>query len=332
MSVVLITGSSGFVGRNLSKHLKNNQFDVIGLDYQADFPELNKENVTSWLSDSGLDGFIKYRLGSYEREEVKTSVLEKLQGVQVIVHLASQSHVDRSISSPKYFIDDNVGGTIELFEMARHLPNLEKIILFSTDETVACIEEGSAKEDSVFHCGSVYSASKGAQELIAQAYVKTHNLPIVTTRCVNIFGPHQHIEKLIPKIIWSAINEVKVPIYGSGSQTREWVHVDHVCDVINWLALNTITPDGKTLHICGTKEISNIVLAQLILGKLGKTDLFEYVGDRLGHDSRYSLHPGDAHLIWDMPKYPGNFIQDLDNTIDWYIKNLKKEVSWTSEV
>ena len=168
------------------------------------------------------------------------------------------------------------------------------------------------------NCGSVYSASKGAQELLAQAYIKTYNLPIFPTRCVNIFGPYQATEKLIPKIISSCMEDKKIPIYGSGYQTREWVHVDHVCEVISWLLMNSIIPHGTALHITGTKEIPNIFLANYISSLFGKTHLIEHVTDRLGHDERYALGKGDAEILWDMPTYKNRFSEDLLKTIDWY--------------
>lgn len=324
---VLVTGSSGFIGRHLTRHLKKNQFTVLGLDYQAaddgafwnkdSLP--SKEQVCTWLESFGLDGFIKYRLGSYENDSVRESVLEKLQGVQVIVHLASQSHVDRSIKSPRQFVDDNVNGTLELYELARLLPNLLKIIQFSTDEVVACIDEGSAKEKDIFRCGSVYSATKGAQELLAQAYVKTYRLPIIISRCVNVFGPEQSLEKFIPTIASKIISGEEIPVYGSGYQTREWVYVDHVVECVNWMALNSYIPDGTILHITGTKEIPNLVMIEAIKGILGKDAKVSHVQDRPGHDVRYSLDAGDSHIVWDMPKYGGNFIEDLKTTLSWYI-------------
>jgi len=319
--VVLVTGSSGFVGKNLTKKLKNLGWSVIGLDFISSLPiegMPTQEQVKSWLDEFGIDGFIKYRLGSYESEQVTSSIMEKLNGVTHVVHLASQSHVDRSIQSPNQFIQDNVSGTLELFEMCRHLPNLQKIILFGTDEVVACLESGEADEKTLMNCGSVYSASKGAQELLAQAYIKTYNLPIYTTRCVNIFGQYQATEKLIPKIISSCLEDKKIPIYGSGYQTREWVHVDHVCEVTSWLLMNSIIPHGTTLHITGTKEIPNIFLANYIASVFGKTNLIEHVADRLGHDERYALGKGDAEILWDMPIYKDKFVDDLKRTIDWY--------------
>jgi len=319
--VVLITGSSGFVGKNLTKKLKNLGWSVIGMDY-VDYLPLNvvptQEQVKLWLDEFGMDGFIKYRLGSYESKQITDAILEKLNGVTHIVHLASQSHVDRSIQSPNQFILDNVSGTLELFELSRNLPNLKEIILFGTDEVVACLEDGEATEKSLMNCGSVYSASKGAQELLAQSYIKMYNLPIHITRCVNIFGPYQAEEKFIPKIISSCIKDEKIPIYGSGYQTREWVHVEHVCEVISWLLMNSIVPHGTILHITGTKEISNIFLANYIASTFSKSQLIEHVADRVGHDERYALGKGDSEILWDMPIYKNRFVNDLLETIKWY--------------
>lgn len=326
---VLVTGASGFVGRHTTRHLKKCGFNVIGLDFvypddrstfwtSANMP--TKEETVAWLESYGLDGFIKYRLGTYENAETMQAVLEKVQGVQIILHLAAQSHVDRSIKGPRTFIDDNVGGTVELFEMARHMPKLEKVILFGTDEVVACLDEGSADEKAIMYCGSVYSASKGAQELLAQAYIKTHGLPIITTRSVNIFGPEQADEKFIPTVIRNAMSGKGAPIYGNGFQSRQWVSVEHVCDFLNWIAVNTFVPHGTILHITGTPEIPNIFLAHTILSLMGKPNMIEHVEDRLGHDVRYSLARGEGSLIWDSPVYAHSecFMQDLKATVDWY--------------
>jgi len=326
---VLITGCSGFVGRHATRYFKKMGFNVLGLDYvyqddrsmfwtSKNMP--TKEETLAWLEHFGLDGFLKYRLGTYENPEVMQSVLEKCQGVEVIIHLAAQSHVDRSIKGPRTFIDDNVGGTVELFEMARDMPNLQKIILFGTDETVACLKEGSAEEKQIMNCGSVYSASKGAQELLAQAYINTHNLPITTTRSVNIFGAEQADEKFIPTVIRNAIQSKAVPIYGNGFQSRQWTSVEHVCDFLGWLSNNTFVPHGNTLHITGTPEIPNIILAHTILSLMNKPDLIAHIEDRKGHDVRYSLARGEGALVWDSPVYKHQecFMQDLKKTIHWY--------------
>lgn len=307
---VLITGASGFVGKNLVPYLHERHWDVITLDA-----------LPAPVGLSGFENHIQYRLGSYGELSAKSS--DVLSGVRVVIHLASQSHVDRSIDGPVPFIDDNVRGTLELFEFCRKL-DLEKIIHFSTDEVGACLQEGSFKEDYVFECGSVYSASKGAQELLVQAYIKTYDLPIVTTRCVNIFGPHQATEKLIPKTISSALGGLPVPVYGDGMQKRQWVHVDHVCEYVTAVAAGNYIPPKTVLHITGTREIHNVMLVQSILGLLGKpSELIKFVPDRLGHDVRYALGRTDkTNDFIDLEYKESSFFEDLKKTVNWYREAL----------
>lgn len=316
---VLITGSEGFVGRNLIPFLQERQIDCLGLDKDAPFP--SRPETT------------RYRLGSFSDDAER--IAKNLEDIDGIVHLASESHVDRSITGPKEFVDNNVGGTLELFEIARALQShkassglnpLQSILLFSTDEVGACLAEGSFYETNNFHCGSVYSASKGAQELLAQAYIKTYSLPIITSRCVNIFGPHQWDEKFIPTICRSAIEGKPIPIYGSGMQQRQWVPVDHVCEFINFIVASTFIPPGTILHCTGTREIYNISLARTILNILGASgDLIEHVKDRLGHDQRYSLGRGDATEHFGTPEYDTTkFDRDLIKTVEHYRERYAK--------
>lgn len=301
-----MTGASGFVGQNLVPYLVERQWDVVTLD-MAPAPE-------------GLAGFekhIKYQLGSYN------GLLPKdLEGVQVVIHLASQSHVDRSITGPVAFIDDNVKGTLELFELCRKLPGLDKIVHFSTDEVGACLETGSFEENYTFDCGSVYSASKGAQELLVQAYIKTHNLPIITTRCVNIFGPRQAEEKFIPKVIRSALSGQVVPVYGSGMQKRQWVHVEHVCEYVTIVASANYIPPRTVLHITGTSEYPNILIAHTVLSLLNApASLIKHVEDRLGHDVRYALgRTADTDDFIDLKYREEQFLDDLRKTVGWYVE------------
>lgn len=292
---VLVTGSQGFVGQNLLPYLKERHLDVVGLDKEA-----------------GAD--IQYCLGSFG------TINHDLSEIETVIHLASESHVDRSISNPRPFIDHNVAGTLELFQICKDLPNIKSIILFSTDEVGACMEEGSMFEHFCFDVGSVYSATKGAQELLAQAYIKTFNLPVIITRCVNIFGSKQADEKLIPTICRHAIRDLPVPIYGSGFQERQWVHVDHVCDYLNYLCVSPFVPPKTVLHITGTRGIYNTMLARAILNLLGKpSSLISHVEDRKGHDARYSL--GRSHKTDDFgcPEYDERlFMSDLEKTVSYY--------------
>ncbi len=301
---ILVTGSSGFVGKNLCPHLAKNGFTVYGLDYEES-PDFQ-----------GAE-FFQYRLGSQMFDLLRTWMTEKK--ITTVIHLASESHVDRSIAGPMPFVTNNVAGTLELFEACR-LAVTEKVILFSTDEVGACLEEGSYTEHGMpFKCGSVYSATKAAQEVLAQAYSKTYNMEIITTRCVNIFGPHQRAEKFIPKVIKNALDSKPIPIYGAGMQLRQWVSVQHVCDVLNFLAASSHIPGDAVLHITGTREIPNIVLAHTLLSILGVPGIIEHVEDRLGHDERYALARTAHTEAFGLPLYDtSEFMSDLKKTVDYY--------------
>lgn len=302
---VLVTGSSGFIGKNLVEHLEKNQITVACLDKDVFHHHENH---------------INYRLGSYQRD--LSSMLHDLQ-LDAIIHLASESHVDRSITGPREFAENNFLGTLELFEAVRILKTEIPVILFSTDEVGACLETGSYPErGKPFKIGSVYSATKGAQELLAQAYSNTHGLSLITTRCVNVFGPQQSDEKFIPTVVKKALTDQKIPIYGSGMQLRQWVSVQHVCQFLNELVVSTCIPPDSVLHITGTHEVPNILMAHTILNFLNKpSSLIQHVEDRLGHDVRYSLARTDDTDVFGFKVYDqDDFMQDLHDTVLFYAK------------
>lgn len=304
---VLVTGSSGFIGKNLVEHLEKNQLTVACLDKEIFHHHENH---------------INYRLGSYQQDLKFT--LEKL-GVQCVIHLASESHVDRSITGPKEFVDNNVTGTLELMDAMKGM-NIP-LILFSTDEVGACLIEGSFKEKGQpYKIGSVYSATKAAQELLAQAYSNTFGLHVITTRCVNVFGPHQADEKFIPTVVRKAMNDESIPIYGSGMQMRQWVSVSHVCQFLNELAVSTCIPPDSVLHITGTHEFPNVLMAHTILNLLNKpSSLIHSVADRLGHDVRYALGRTEHTDVFGLGEYESDkFMDDLKETVVWYAKKHLK--------
>lgn len=314
MGKVLITGCSGFIGQNLTHFLIRQGFEVIGID-QNPYPFFKNDFH-----------FFQYRLGNYDSQFWQKQEFKK---VSLWVHLASESHVDRSISSPQLFVDNNIHGTLELFDQAKNFP-LEKLILFSTDEVGACLKEGSFYEKGQpYNTGSVYSVTKATQELLAQSYCKKYQIPIYTTRCVNVFGPHQAKEKLIPTIISHALQKMKIPVYGHGMQKRQWCYVDSVCEFLNQLLVSNHIPPETILHMTGTNEIPNLVLIHVILSLLKKNHLLDteisHVKDRLGHDERYSL--GLSHLTedFDLTQYDETqFISDLTKTVEWYLN--QKEI------
>lgn len=315
---VLVTGSSGFIGSRLVPYLQASAFEVVCLD---------KALTTNVTAESLL-----YRLGSYDMEPVELAGNLKNLGVTAIINLAAESHVDRSITGPRTFVDNNVLGCLELLEVARHL-RPEIFLQFSTDEVGACLDVGEMMENAQFKTGSVYSATKAAQENLCQAFAKTHGVPVVTTRCVNIFGQGQAAEKFIPMICHKVMEGKPIPIYADGYQERQWAHVDHVCEFVRDIVASTFVPPGSTLHITGTKEIPNIVMAQLIAGLLGKPNHpMEHVPDRPGHDTRYALGSEVAeHFGFKQYEEKKTFLADLRQTVDWYRDMLSKPATHAVE-
>lgn len=298
---ILVTGSSGFVGKNLVPHLKANHFDVLTLDA---------------VSNDLFETNFEYKLGTFS--PITMEMIEK-SGAQSIIHLAAQSHVDRAISGPRKFVDDNVNGTIELFEVARKM-ELQNIILFSTDEVGGSVEEGSFFENDPMKPENTYAATKAMQEHLAQSYVKAYDLPIVITRCANIFGKHQADEKFMPTVIRNALADKPIPVYGNGKQIREWVPVEFVCEFIHFLAQASFVPPMSRLHITSSETgIQNLHLVYMVLAILGKpTSLVSFVSDRPGHDVRYSLGRSNATDMYGLPNNERNFMKDLEETINWY--------------
>lgn len=313
---VLVTGARGFVGRNLCEYLEKVGIEVVALDMEFKCL-LTGKNIKDQFKNP-----IEYHLGSYWGMSSEEEAL--VESCDVIVHLASSSHVDNSIYGPRTFTDLNITGTLELYEICKNIKKAgrkQTIIQFSTDEVVSCLPDRyQAFEDARFKCGSVYSATKAAQELLAQAYIKTWGLEIITTRCVNIFGKHQAYEKLIPKSIKAILTGESVPVYGHGYQERQWVHVDHVCEFLNEIIVATFIPPGSILHITGTKEIPNLMMLQLLSHHCEQPLKMESVKDRLGHDERYALHKSSATSDFIQLDYENKktFLEDIKKTVQWY--------------
>jgi dTDP-glucose 4,6-dehydratase len=307
---VLVTGGAGFIGSNLVRFLiENTDWEVIVLDkltYAG-----NLENLR------GLEENPRFKFVRGDIVDRKV-VDECMKGVEIVFHLAAESHVDRSILKPQDFIVTNVLGTHVLLESALiHRPRL--FINVSTDEVYGSIEEGSFKEDSPLSPSSPYSASKASQDLLGQAYFKTYSLPVITTRCSNNYGEYQFPEKLIPLTITNLLEGKPVPVYGKGENIRDWIHVrDHV------KALYLISQRGKPgeiYNIAGKCERRNIDVVKKILKILGKDESFiKFVKDRPGHDFRYSMDTSkiEREIGWE-PEI--DFDRGLEMTVQWFIEN-----------
>lgn len=314
---LLVTGGAGFIGSNfvpyiLSKYL---DYEVVNLDALTYAGSL--ENLKE-VMDNPKHKFVRGRI-----EDGKL-VDELMEGIDVVINFAAESHVDRSILEPQIFIKTNVLGTQVLLDAAsRH-----KVKLFyqiSTDEVYGALELGSKErffEDSPPCPNSPYSASKASADLLVQAYHHTYGLPVVISRCSNNYGPKQHPEKFIPTVILNALQDKPIPIYGDGRNVRDWIHVLDHCRAIDLIMHKAKI--GEVYNIGANNEWANIKLASKILKIMGKPEtLLQFVQDRLGHDRRYAISSSklERELNW---KPIVSFDEGLTETIQWYCQNNKQ--------
>ena len=246
-------------------------------------------------------------------------VSELLKEVDAVVNFAAESHVDRSISGATDFVQTNIVGVQVMLDAIKASGRKIRFLQVSTDEVYGSIELGSWTEDWPLKPNSPYSASKAGGELLARSYNRTHNIDVVITRCSNNYGPHHFPEKLIPLFITNLIEGEKVPVYGTGENVRDWIHVDDHCRGIYSVLMNGRS--GEVYNIGGGRELTNNELTSLILEAMGADESsIEYVEDRKGHDFRYSL---DWTKINSELGYEPQvkFEEGLRETIQWYRDN-----------
>lgn len=310
---LLVCGGAGFIGSAfIRNHLKNKPRDVI-------------TNLDSLTIGSNIENLkeIENHLGyKFVKDDIKNSetVSKLAKESDVIVNFAAETHVDRSISNPKPFIETNILGTYSLLEAARKLDKL--FVHVSTDEIYGDAEnKESFTEGNNLKPSNPYSATKASADLLVNAYHRTYGIKCITTRCTNNFGPYQFPEKLIPKTIIRASKNLKVPLYDGGYQIRSWIYVlDHV------EAIESLMEKGKSgeiYNITAWNEISNKSIVDKVLQLMNKpSDLIENVRDRPGHDKRYSIDSSKIQRTtgW-KPRY--NFDQALKETVAWYQNNSK---------
>lgn len=309
----LICGGYGFIGSAfIRNHLENNPNDEI----------INIDNMSLGSNKANLD-MLKNANYRHEKGDISNlKLVEKLsKDVDVIINFAAETHVDRSISNPKPFIETNILGTYSLLEASK---NNEKLFVhISTDEIYGDLEREQKPFTELDNLkpSNPYSATKASADLLVQAYMRTYKNNCIITRCTNNFGPFQFPEKLIPKTIIRAHKNLKVPLYGDGNQVRSWIHViDHIRAVD--LLVHKGKP-GEIYNITAWNEISNIEIVEKILNKMEKPlDLIEFVNDRPGHDKRYSIDSTkiQKEIGWS-PTY--DFEKALNETVTWYQNNQK---------
>ena len=308
---ILVCGGAGFIGSAFIRtNLKNNPQNQI----------INLDNLSIGSNKNNLKQVENNKNYSFVQDDIKNSeTINKItKDVDVIVNFAAESHVDRSISNPKPFIETNVLGTYSLLEAARK--NDKLFIHISTDEIYGDAQDKkSFTEEDLLKPSNPYSATKAAADHLVEAFHRTYGIKCITTRCTNNFGPYQFPEKLIPKTVIRASKDLKIPLYDGGYQIRSWIYViDHVEAIESLISKGK---SGEVYNITAWNEISNKTVVEKILKIMNKsTDLVETVGDRPGHDKRYSI---DATKIqkatgW-KPKY--DFDEALKETVTWYQDN-----------
>ncbi|UYT88591.1 dTDP-glucose 4,6-dehydratase [Priestia megaterium] len=247
------------------------------------------------------------------------SVFEK-HSINLVTHFAAESHVDRSITDPEIFIKTNVLGTQVLLDAAKQF-NVEKFVHVSTDEVYGELEFDPTTfftENTPLEPNSPYSASKASSDLLVRSYYETFGLPMNITRCSNNYGPYHFPEKLIPLTVSRVLNNQKVPVYGTGENIRDWLHVLDHCSAIDLVMHEGV--NGEVYNVGGHNEKTNLEVVETIIKALGKSeDLIEFVEDRLGHDKRYAIDPSKLEKLGWKPTY--NFDSGIKQTIDWYLDN-----------
>ena len=320
MKKFIVTGGNGFIGSNLINFLVKKNYFVINIDK-------GKYTKKSYL----LDGINKksYRFYKLDINNKKIFTLFKKYKPDAIFNLAAETHVDRSIETPKEFVNSNILGTFNILEQLKKynkkFKKKIKLIHISTDEVFGDLKKKErSKENSQYQPSSPYSASKASADHLIKSYCRTYNINAVISNCCNNYGPGQFPEKFIPTLIFNMLNNNSLPIYGRGKNSREWIHVEDHCRGL--FAIYKKGKSGESYNIGTGNNISNLNLTKLLLKivrkkiKIGSKVKINFVKDRPGHDLRYAL---DSNKIFRMLKWKPSkkFKKGLEETFDWYNKN-----------
>lgn len=305
---VLVTGGAGFIGSNfVHMLLEKHDHEIVVLD-----------KLTYAGNLENLKGVQEHPKFSFVKGDIcDKGAVEAVKDCDIVFNFAAETHVDRSIIDAGTFVSTDVMGTYRLLEAARKY-EVEKFVQISTDEVYGSVEDGSFRETDILDPSSPYSASKSSGDLLTRSYFITYGLPVFITRSSNNFGPYQHPEKLIPKLITNAVRDISLPIYGEGKNVRDWIYVTDNCEGIYHVLEKG--KDGEVYNVGGGNEWMNIDIAKLVLKELGKPEsLIEFVEDRLGHDWRYSLDCAKIHELGWRPRY--QFADAMKETLNWYVEN-----------
>ena len=321
MKKIIVTGGLGFIGSNLIDLLLKKKYFVINIDkvtYSSNF-----YNTQEFTKNKNYK-FIKCDINNKKI----SSILNKYKPV-CIFNLAAETHVDRSIDDAKSFIYSNILGVyniLECFKKYSQKNKKSKLVHISTDEVYGDILTGRSDEKYAYKPSSPYAASKASSDHLVYSYVRTHNIPAMVTNCSNNYGPKQHPEKLIPKLIYNILNNKALPIYGKGKNSREWIYVKDHCEAL--LKVYQKGKIGEFYNIGSNKNLNNIQICKTLLKISKKINLvkknvkIKFVKDRPGHDFRYALNSNKIkkELKW---KPKTTFEKGILDTFNWYLDNKK---------
>ena len=307
---ILVTGGLGFIVSNFISNLlkESNDFEIINVD--AELYGSNKGNLSE-IQDNKKYEFVKANI-------TNKPLMEKIiTKCDTVVNFAAESFVDRSISDANPFLVSNIRGAFTILDIVTK--QKKRMIQISTDEVFGSLLSGTAIEETKMNPSNPYAATKAAAELLINSYSVTHDSDVIITRCTNNYGPKQFPEKLIPKTIILAKHGKKIPIYGKGTNIRDWIYVDDHCDGVLLSLLDG--KSGQSYNISGNNEMDNITIVKRVLDIMGKSeDLIEFVEDRPGHDYRYSMNSSKISkgMGW---KSKTSFDEGIQKTVDWYLNH-----------
>ena len=307
---ILVTGGLGFIGSNFILKLLNHSdnFEIINVD--AELYGANRRNLSDIQNNEKYE-FVK---GNITNKRLMEETISKCDAV---VNFAAESFVDRSINDANPFLVSNIRGAFTILDIITK--QKKRMVQISTDEVFGSLSSDTATEESKFNPSSPYAATKAAAELLINSYSVTYDSDVIITRCTNNYGPRQFPEKLIPKTIILAKLGKKIPIYGKGTNIRDWIYVDDHCNGVLLSLLDGKA--GQSYNISGNNEMDNITIVKRILDIMGKSeDLIEFVEDRPGHDYRYSMNSNkiSKEMGW---KSKTSFDESIQKTVDWYLNH-----------
>ncbi|MFJ8913558.1 dTDP-glucose 4,6-dehydratase [Amycolatopsis sp. NPDC102389] len=312
---VLVTGGAGFIGSHYVRQVLTGAYPSL-----ADAELIVLDKLTYAGNEANLEPVRKNPRYRFEKGDICDAALvnELMRGIDLVVHFAAESHVDRSITGAADFVLTNVLGTQTLLQAALEA-EVGKFVHVSTDEVYGSIDEGSWAEDHALEPNSPYSASKASSDLLARSFFRTHGLPVCVTRCSNNYGPYQFPEKVIPLFVTNLLDGKKVPLYGDGLNVRDWLHVDDHCRGIQLVADGG--RPGEVYNIGGGTELTNRELTERLLAAVGADwESVEPVEDRKGHDRRYSVDI--TKISAELGYAPRQSFEDgLADTVAWYSGN-----------